>query len=278
MALTISTGFVIDDAIVVVENITRYIEEGVAPMQAALLGSREIGFTVLSMSISLIAVFIPILLMGGIVGRLFREFAVTLSVAIAVSLVISLTTTTMMCARFLRQHDPARRSRAYLLGERVFNGMLAAYDQGLRWVLRHQGLVLLITIGTLVLNVYLYVIVPKGFFPQEDTGRLGGAARASQDISFDAMKIKQRQLAAIVQRDPAVAHVLAFAGSGGGGATTNVGRMFISLKPRDERDASADEIINRLRPRLSAVPGIQLFLQAAQDIQVGGRASDAQYQ
>src|SRR3954453_4179413 len=278
MALTIATGFVVDDAIVVIENITRHLEQGMRPMEASLLGAKEIGFTVLSISISLIAVFIPILLMGGIVGRLFREFAVTLAVAIAVSLVVSLTTTPMMCAKFLRQHHPSERSRAYLFGERAFNSMLASYDRGLRWVLRHQNLVLLIAVGTLALNVYLYIIVPKGFFPQEDTGRLGGAARASQDISFDAMKVKQEQLAAIVQKDPGIDYVLAFAGSGGGGATTNVGRMFITLKPRSERDASADQIINRLRGKLSKIPGIQLFLQASQDITIGGRGSDAQYQ
>jgi multidrug efflux pump len=278
MALTVSTGFVVDDAIVVLENITRYLEQGMSPFDAAMKGSKEIGFTVLSMSTSLIAVFIPILLMGGIVGRLFREFAVTLAVAIAVSLVVSLTTTPMMCAKFLRQHNPSERSRAYLLGERFFNGMLAGYDRGLRWVLRHQNLVLLITVGTLVLNIYLYIIVPKGFFPQEDTGRLGGAARASQDISFDAMTVKQAQLAAIVQKDPGVAYVLAFAGSGGGGATTNVGRMFISLKPLSDRKATADQIINRLRGKLAHIPGVQLFLQASQDIRVGGRGSDAEYQ
>jgi multidrug efflux pump len=278
MALTVATGFVVDDAIVVLENITRYLEQGMTPFDAAMKGSKEIGFTVLSMSTSLIAVFIPILLMGGIVGRLFREFAVTLSVAIAVSLVLSLTTTPMMCAKFLRQHNPSERSRAYLFGERAFNGLLAGYDRGLRWVLRHQNITLLIAVGTLALNIYLYVIVPKGFFPQEDTGRLGGAARASQDISFDAMTVKQSQLAAIVKKDPGVDYVLAFAGSGGGGATTNVGRMFVSLKPLSERKASADQIINRLRGKLSKIPGVQLFLQASQDIRVGGRSSDAEYQ
>jgi hydrophobe/amphiphile efflux-1 (HAE1) family protein len=278
MALTISTGFVVDDAIVVLENISRYLEQGMSPMDAALRGSREIGFTVLSMSTSLIAVFIPILLMGGIVGRLFREFAVTLAVAIAVSLVVSLTTTPMMCARFLRPHDPSTHGRAYLMGERFFNGMLSGYERGLRWVLRHQALVLLIAIGTLVLNVYLFMLVPKGFFPQQDTGRMGGAARASQDISFDAMKVKQEQLARIVQQDPGVGYVMAFAGSGGGGATTNVGRMFVALKPLSERHVSSDQIINRLRPKLSKIPGVQLFLQSAQEISVGGRGSDAQYQ
>jgi multidrug efflux pump len=278
MALTISTGFVVDDAIVVLENITRYLEQGMTPFDAAMKGSKEIGFTVLSMSTSLIAVFIPILLMGGIVGRLFREFAVTLSVAIAVSLVVSLTTTPMMCAKFLRQHNPSDRSRAYLLGERFFNSLLSGYERGLRWVLRHQNITLLIALSTLALNIYLYVIVPKGFFPQEDTGRIGGAARASQDISFDAMTVKQAQLAAIVQKDPGVDYVLAFAGSGGGGATTNVGRMFISLKPLSQRKASADQIIDRLRDKLSVIPGIQLFLQSSQDIRVGGRSSDAEYQ
>jgi multidrug efflux pump len=216
--------------------------------------------------------------MGGIVGRLFREFAVTLSVAIAVSLVVSLTTTPMMCAKFLKQHNPSERSGAYRLGERLFNGLLAGYERGLRWVLRHQNLVLLIAVGTLVLNIYLYIIVPKGFFPQEDTGRISGSARASQDISFDAMTVKQSQLAAIVQKDPGVDYVLAFAGTGGGGATGNVGRMFISLKPLSERNADADQIINRLRGKLSHIPGVQLFLQSSQDIRVGGRSSDAEYQ
>ncbi len=278
MALTISTGFVVDDAIVVLENISRYLEQGMSPVDAALRGSREIGFTVLSMSTSLIAVFIPILLMGGVVGRLFREFAVTLSVAIAVSLLVSLTATPMMCAKFLRPHDLAARSRAYLMGDRFFNGMLSGYERGLRWVLRHQTVVLLIAVSTLALNVYLFILVPKGFFPQQDTGRMGGAARASQDISFDAMKVKQEQLAAIVQQDPGVNYVMAFAGSGGGGATTNVGRMFVALKPLSERKVSSDEIINRLRPKLSKIPGVQLFLQSAQEISVGGRGSDAQYQ
>ncbi len=278
MALTVATGFVVDDAIVVLENISRYLEQGMTPLDAAMRGSKEIGFTVLSMSTSLIAVFIPILLMGGIVGRLFREFAVTLSIAIAISLAVSLTTTPMMCAKFLKQHDPRDRSRFYVLGDRFFNWLLSGYDTGLRWVLRHQFPVLLIAIGTLALNVYLFILVPKGFFPQQDTGRVFGAARASQDISYDAMKVKQAQLAAIVQRDPGVEYVMAFAGGQGGGATTNVGRMFVSLKPLNQRDASSDQIINRLRAKLAHIPGIQLFLQSSQDISVGGRNSDAQYQ
>ncbi|HEY0796610.1 MAG TPA: multidrug efflux RND transporter permease subunit [Acidisarcina sp.] len=279
MALTISTGFVVDDAIVVIENITRYLEQGLTPFQAAMRGSKEIGFTVLSMSTSLIAVFIPILLMGGIVGRLFREFAVTLSVAIAVSLLVSLTTTPMLCARFLKSQKDREHGPLYNASERFFDWMLRGYDRGLRWVLRHEVTVLLIAIGTLGLSIFLFIYVPKGFFPQQDTGRLGGSTRATQDISFDAMKQKQAQFADIVQRQAGVASVVAFAG-GGGGATTNVGRMFISLKPENERKGlSADEIINQLRPKLSKIPGAALFLQSQQEITTGGgRGADAQYQ
>ena len=278
MALTISTGFVVDDAIVVIENISRYLEMGHSPFEAAMKGSKEIGFTVLSMSTSLIAVFIPILLMGGIVGRLFREFAVTLSVAIAISLLVSLTTTPMMCAKFLKPHDRQAHGKFYLLGERALHWMVSEYDHSLRWVLRHQVPVLLITIATFILNIYLFTIVPKGFFPQQDTGRMGGSTRAAQDISFDAMKQKQQQLAEIVQRDPAVQTVVAFAGGRGGGATTNTGRMFIALKPLSERKISSDQVIARLRKPLSAVSGAALFLQSAQELNVGGRFSDAQYQ
>ncbi len=278
MALTISTGFVVDDAIVVIENISRYLEMGMSPREAALKGSREIGFTVLSMSTSLIAVFIPILLMGGIVGRLFREFAVTLSVAIAVSMFVSLTTTPMMCAEFLKPHDQEKHGRFYLAGERFFNWLLRGYDHGLRWVIAHKGPVLLITVATFFLNVYLFILVPKGFFPQQDTGRIMGSIRASQDISFDAMHVKQTALANIVRQDPGVQAVIAFAGSGGG-ATVNVGRMFITLKPLNERGGvTSDQIIDRLRPKLAQIPGVALFLQSAQDISVGARASDAQYQ
>ncbi|HZU09846.1 MAG TPA: multidrug efflux RND transporter permease subunit, partial [Pseudacidobacterium sp.] len=279
MALTISTGFVVDDAIVVIENITRYLEMGLSPYEAAVKGSKEIGFTVLSMSTSLIAVFIPILLMGGVVGRLFREFAVTLSVAIAMSLVVSLTTTPMMCAKFLKPHNQQKHGRIYMLSERFFTGMLKMYDHGLRWVIAHKVPVLLITIATFFLNIYLFILVPKGFFPQQDTGRMMGITNASQDISFEAMQQKQAQLAAIVQADPGVQSVMAFAGGSGGGATTNVGRMFITLKPLDERHGvSADQIINRLRPKLAHIPGVTLVLQAAQDLSVGARMSAAQYQ
>jgi len=281
MALTISTGFVVDDAIVVIENITRYLEMGMTPYDAAMKGSKEIGFTVLSMSTSLIAVFIPILLMGGIVGRLFREFAITLSVAIAVSLVVSLTTTPMLCAHFLKSHDARQRGRIYRFSEGVFDRLHNEYAGALRWVLRHQVLILCVAIGTGLLNVYLFMIVPKGFFPQQDTGRMSGSARASQDISFEAMKAKQHELAQAVLDDPAIQSVVAFVGgSGPGGGSNNVGRMFIALKPLDKRPGrvSAGDVVNRLRRKLTSVPGATLFLVPNQDIQIGGRGSDAQYQ
>jgi multidrug efflux pump len=281
MALTISTGFVVDDAIVVIENITRYLEEGMNPYEAAMKGSKEIGFTVLSMSTSLIAVFIPILLMGGIIGKLFREFAVTLSVAIAVSLLVSLTTTPMLCARFLKQRDESRYGRLYRLSENAFQWIHHEYNAALRWVLRHQWLTLSVAVGCTFLNFYLFWIVPKGFFPQQDTGRLGGRTRGAQDISFPAMAIKQKQLAQMVLEDPSVQTVTAFVGGNGpGGGGTNVGNMFIALKPLNERPGhiSADQVVNGLRRKLTSVPGAALFLQAQQDIQVGGRGSDAQYQ
>ncbi|MFZ0745421.1 MAG: efflux RND transporter permease subunit [Terracidiphilus sp.] len=277
MALTISTGFVVDDAIVVIENITRYLEIGMTPFDAAMRGSKEIGFTVLSMSTSLIAVFIPILMMGGIVGKLFREFAVTLSVAIAVSLLVSLTTTPMLCARFLKSRDESRHGRIYRASERAFQWLHHEYDSGLRWVLRHEWLILGVAVGTAFLNVYLFIIVPKGFFPQQDTGRLSGQTMAAQDISFPAMRDKQRQLAQMTLDDPAVRSVTAFAG--GGRNSNNVGFMFIDLKvPSQRKGVTADMVVNRLRSKLSSVPGARLFLQANQDIQIGGRGSAAQYQ
>ncbi|MDE3187102.1 MAG: efflux RND transporter permease subunit [Acidobacteriota bacterium] len=280
MALTISTGFVVDDAIVVIENITRYLEMGMKPYEAAMKGSKEIGFTVLSMSTSLIAVFLPILLMGGIVGKLFREFAVTLSVAIAVSLLVSLTTTPMLCAKFLKARDESRHGRLYRMSERAFQWMHYEYNAGLRWVLRHQWLMLIVVFGTVLLNGYLFVIVPKGFFPQQDTGRLGGVTRAAQDISFEAMREKQRALAQMVLNDPAVGSIVAFAGGGGpGGGGTNVGHMFINLKPASARKGvTSDMVVNRLRGKLTSVPGATLFLQVQQEFQIGGRMSDAQYQ
>jgi multidrug efflux pump len=276
MALTVATGFVVDDAIVVIENITRYHEAGLPAYEAALRGSQEIGFTVLSMSASLIAVFIPILLMGGIVGRLFREFAVTLSVAVAMSLCVSLTATPMLCAKFLKPVKKEGHNWAYKLSERGFDGLRSAYARGLQWVLNHQLLTLSITIATVVLNVVLYIYVPKGFFPHQDTGALGGNIQASQDISFAALAAKQKRYANIVVADPAVESVITFAGGNGG--TTNTGRMFITLKPLSERNVSADQVIARLRKKLAVVPGATLYLQANQDIRVGGRSSNAEYQ
>jgi len=275
MALAISTGFVVDDAIVVLENITRHIEEGVPPVAATFRGAREIGFTVLSMSTSLVAVFIPILLMGGIVGRLFREFAVTLSIAIAVSLVVSLTVTPMMCAKFLRSTDKEKHGRIYHFSEKIFDTALKLYSRSLKLVLRHQPLTLLITIGTAALSVYLYVIVPKGFFPQQDTGRVMGSVQAAQDISFAAMQAKMRQFVGLVMKDPAVQTIVGFAG---GNTSTNSGRMFITLKPLEERKISADQVIGRLRRKLSVVPGATLYMQSAQDLTIGGRMSQAQFQ
>jgi multidrug efflux pump len=272
MALTISTGFVVDDAIVVIENITRYLEQGLSPMQAALRGAREIGFTVLSMSTSLVAVFIPILLMGGIIGRLFREFAVTLTVAIAVSMVVSLTTTPMMCAKFLKSQRDRQHGRLYRTGEAFFEGLLGFYERSLRVVLRHPQFTLAALLITVGLNIYLYVVVPKGFFPQQDTGRLMGMIQGAQDISFPAMRDKLTQFMAIVQSDPAIENVVGFVGSG------NTGRFFVALKPLNVRKVSVDDVINRLRPKTARIPGATLFLQAVQDIRVGGRMSNAQYQ
>jgi multidrug efflux pump len=274
MALTISTGFVVDDAIVVIENIARHIESGMKPFAAAMKGASEIGFTVLSMSTSLVAVFIPILMMGGIVGRLFREFAVVLSVAIGVSLFVSLTTTPMMCARFLR-HETGKHNRIYRFSESAFNGLLRTYDFSLSWVLRHQFLILLVTIGTVCLNGYLFYQTPKGFFPQQDTGRITGSIQGDQDLSFAAMSQKMRSFTDIVSRDPAVDTVISFTGGGSGGSTA---RLFGQLKPLNERKLSADEVIARIRSKTSGIPGAALYLQAVQDLSVGGRGSAAQYQ
>jgi multidrug efflux pump len=281
MALTIATGFVVDDAIVVIENITRYLEMGMKPFDAAMKGSKEIGFTVLSMSLSLIAVFIPILLMGGIVGKLFREFAVTLSVAVAVSLLVSLTATPMLCARFLKSHGESRHGGIYRASERAFQWLQSEYAGGLRWVLRHQWLILSVTVCTALLNFYLFYIVRFDLFPQQDTGRMGGRTIAAQDISFDAMKIKQKQLAQMVLDDPGIQSVTAFVGGGGpGGGGTNSGGMFIALKPLDQRPGrvSADQIVSRLRGKLSSIPGAILYLQVQQEVQSGGRGGAAQYQ
>ncbi len=275
MALTISTGFVVDDAIVVLENIARYIEAGMPRRDAAFLGAQEVGFTVVTISVSLIAVFIPILLMGGIVGRLFREFAVTLSMAILVSLVISLTTTPMMCALLLRRGSV--HTDAHAPG--LFNRVLGAYGRSLDWALRHSALVMLILAVTVALNVVLFVIIPKGFFPTEDTGRLIGNMQADQDVSFQAMEKKLAQMMAIVQHDPSVQNVVGFTGQGSGGAggQGNSASVFVALKPLGQRPA-IDQVIGRLRRELSRVPGARLFLQPVQDIRVGGRSSNAAYQ
>ena len=273
MALTIATGFVVDDAIVVMENVTRYVEAGVPRLEAALRGAAEVGFTVLSMSLSLIAVFIPILLMSGILGRLFREFAITLSVAILVSLAVSLTTTPMMCAYFIPDR-PERRGRLYRWSERGFDWLVAAYGQTLDWALRHSLAVVLILAGVLALNAYLYLVIPKGFFPQQDTGRLIGRIQADQSTSFQLMRGKLRQFVDVVREDPAVDAVVGFTGGG----QTNGGSVFVSLKPRAERGVSVDQVMARLRGKLARVPGATLFLQAVQDIRVGGRQSNALYQ
>lgn len=270
MAIVIATGFVVDDAIVVLENISCYIEQGLAPMQAALRGAREVGFTVVSISISLIAVFIPILMMGGIVGRLFREFAVTLSMAIVISLWISLTTIPMLCSRWLR----AQPKVAEHLSEPAPSKMAQVYAKSLDWVLEHSQLTLLILLATICLNIYLYVIIPKGFFPQQDTGRLMGALRADQRTSFQAMQEKLKSMIDVVRQDKAVTNVMGFTGGG----QRNTANMFVVLKPLRERGESADQVIARLRKKTSAIPGVTLFLQAAQDIRIGGRASNAQYQ
>ena len=274
MALTIATGFVVDDAIVVLENVSRHIERGLTPFQAALLGAKEVSFTVLSMSLSLIAVFIPILLMGGIVGRLFREFAVTLSVAILVSLAVSLATTPMMCARLLKAPGERRPGRLFAASERVFRWMLSEYEASLGWALRHAGLMMLLLAAAIGLNVYLYIVVPKGFFPQQDVGRVVGFIQADQGISFQAMRQKLADFIEIVRGDPAVENVVGFTGGG----QRNSGFMFLSLKPLKERKVSADQMVARLRPRLAQEAGASLFLVPVQDIRVGGRQSGAQYQ
>jgi multidrug efflux pump len=275
MALTIATGFVVDDAIVVIENITRYIEQGVPPMQAALKGAYEIGFTVLSISLSLVAVFIPILMMGGIVGRLFREFAVTLSVAILVSLVVSLTTTPMMCSRLLKHIREEDRSWAFRLSERFFQWVLGSYERTLGWVLEHSTLTLVVLAITIGVNIYLLNIVPKGFFPQQDNGTVFGGIQGPQDTSFQAMQTAVQRIVDVVKTDPAVENVMAFTGGGG---PTNSGFIFLGLKPLEERKVNAGQVIDRLRPKLIAVPGANTFLQAGQDLRIGGRQSSAQYQ
>jgi len=274
MALTIATGFVVDDAIVVLENCSRHIEAGMPPMEAARLGAGEVGFTVLAMTLSLVAVFIPLLLMGGFVGRFFREFAVVLSAAILVSLVVSLTTTPMMCSRLLRSAKERQLGRFHQWSERVFEAVLRGYGRTLSWALDHGPITVLILVATVALNVYLYVIIPKGFFPQQDTGQLIGRIQADQSISFQAMRQKLADFIAIVRADPAVANVVGFTG----GQQRNTGSMFVTLKPLSEREDSAERIVARLRKELGKEPGANLFLTPVQDIRVGGRQSNATYQ
>jgi len=275
MALTISTGFVVDDAIVVIENISRHLEMGLSPVQAALKGAQEVGFTVFSISVSLVAVFIPILLMGGIVGRLFHEFAVTLSAAILVSLVVSLTTTPMMCAFLLRHRSPEKHNWLYRASEGFFAGILRTYERSLRWVLRHSFIVLCLLVLTVALNVYLLALVPKGLFPVQDNGTITGGIQGSQDASFPAMQRSAQKFVNLIKEDPAVADVMAFTGGGG---PANSGFLFVGLKPLEERKISASEVVNRLRPVLFGVPGASVFAQAGQDLRIGARQSSAMYQ
>ena len=274
MALTISTGFVVDDAIVVTENIARYIEHGNTPLEAALKGAKQIGFTIVSITASLLAVFIPLLLMGGVVGRLFREFAVTLSVAIFVSMLVSLTLTPMMASRLFKARAETKEGRLGRASERLFAWLLRGYDHALTTVLRHPFVTLVALALTIALNVYLYIVVPKGLFPQQDTGFITGISDGPQDISFPAMKAKQEQLNAILAANPSINHFVSFLG----GSTLNTGNAFVDLKPLNVRKKSADQIIAELRPQLARVPGVQLFLQAVQDVRMGGRSTRTQYQ
>ncbi|MFI4959796.1 MAG: efflux RND transporter permease subunit, partial [Lysobacterales bacterium] len=276
MALTIAVGFVVDDAIVMLENISRYIEAGEKPLAAAFKGASEIGFTIKSISISRVAVLIPLLLMGGIIGRLFREFAVTLAMTIFVSMVVSLTLTPMMASRFLRAHSETRHGRFYQWSERAFDRLLHGYQRGLDLALSWSLTTLCIFFATLALSVYLFIIIPKGFFPQQDNGFLTATSETAQDISFADMKRHQEELGAIVQADPAVDSIAMFIG--GGGSALNTGRLYITLKPRSERDASAQQIIARLRPKLEKVEGARLFMQASQDVRLGGRATRTQFE
>src|SRR3954467_3873489 len=276
MALSIAVGFVVDDAVGVIENIVRHMEEGASPFEASLKGAGEIGFTIVSITLSLIAVFIPLFLMSGYVGLLFREFAVTVSVALVLSLLISLTLTPMMCARLLKSRSEGH-GRLYRWSERGFDGLLHLYEAGLKIVLRYRFVTLMVMLGTIVLTGYLYVVIPKGFFPQQDTGLILGLSEAAQDISYSAMAQRQQAVIDAVLEDPAVASVGSAIGAGGGTTTVNNGGVYIALKPRDERDVTADQVIRRLQTRLARIQGITLYMQAAQDITIGGRLSKTQY-
>ena len=278
MALTISTGFVVDDAIVMIENISRYVEEGETPMEAALKGAKQIGFTILSLTVSLIAVLIPLLFMGDVVGRLFREFAVTLGVTILISAVVSLTLTPMMCSRILKHVPEERQGRFYHASGQFLDRVIASYGRSLQWVLKHQTATLMVAAGTLVLTVLLYIIIPKGFFPIQDTGAIQGISEASQTISFPAMAERQQALARVILEDPAVESISSFIGVDGTNTTLNSGRIQINLKPLNKRDGSATDVIRRLQPKLATVSGITLFMQPLQDLTVDARVSRTQYQ
>src|SRR5437660_1882304 len=276
MALTIATGFVVDDAVVVIENTVRHLEEGLSPMEAAIKGAGEIGFTIMSITLSLIAVFIPLFLMGGYVGLLFREFAVAVSVALILSLIISLTLTPMMCSRLLKP-ESEQHGRLYRLLENAFDGLLKLYENSLKVALQHRFSTLMVMLGTVALTGYLFVIIPKGFFPQQDTGLIIGLSEAAQDISFQAMAERQQALLNAVMRDPAVASIGSAVGAGGGNTTVNDGRVYIALKPKSQR-GSMDQVLARLRTNLAKIQGITLYMQAAQDITIGGRVSKTMYQ
>ncbi len=278
MALSIAVGFVVDDAVVVIENTVRHLEQGLTPMEAALKGSSEIGFTIISITLSLIAVFIPLFLMGGYVGKLFQEFAIAITASLILSLIISLTLTPMMCARLLKDESRRKHGRLYLLFERGFDSLLALYARGLHVVLRHRFITLMVMLSTIALTGYLYVIIPKGFFPQQDTGQITGITEASQDISFPAMSERQQAIVDILLKDPAIESVANYIGPGGPTATLNQGRVFIVLKPKPERKVSADQVINRLKPKLAHIQGIVLYMQSAQDITISARLSKTQYQ
>jgi multidrug efflux pump len=275
MALTISTGFVVDDAIVVVENISRYLEQGMSPYRAAVKGTQEIGFTVVSISLSLVAVFIPLLLMGGLVGRLFREFAITLSTAVVVSMLISLTTTPMMCAKLLRHQEASQHGAMYNYSERFFDWMLNRYEVGLKWVLRHSRLTLGVALIVLALSIYMFYVIPKGFFPEQDNGRLIGAVVADQDTSFQAMNRRLKRLIKTVLDNPNIDNVLAFTGTNG---ATNTATMYVGLKPRNQRKLTAQQIIGQIRKEAVKQAGLSLYLQAQQDLTIGGRSANAEYQ
>jgi hydrophobe/amphiphile efflux-1 (HAE1) family protein len=278
MGLSIAVGFVVDDAVVVIENIVRHLEKGLSPMEAAIKGAGEIGFTIVSITLSLIAVFIPLFMMGGYVGKLFQEFAITISVSLILSLLISLTLTPMMCARLLKSEHRMQHGCLYRQAERGFDGLLHLYERGLKVALYHRFATLMVMFGTIALTGYLYVIIPKGFFPQQDTGMIVGIAEAGQDISFPAMVQRVEAVISVVQKDPAVASIGSQIGAGGATATLNQGRMFIALKPREERSESADQVISRLQTKLEAIQGITLYMQASQDITVGAKLSKTQYQ